>query len=153
MCCLTTTINISWEKSSLKQSPCGRKRSRHAACAPQESWALLTVRRQGASRWMQRPIRLKHTHRAGSAEPSRPSTSRGRHDLPQCHWLPLYAVRAVSWLENGRRIMDTDLNVMFYMEKISAPHFFEDILYWFQVLTYGFIIVKWFIHLYFINQL
>ena len=33
-------------------------------------------RRQGASRWMQRPICLKHTHRAGSsAEPSRPSAS------------------------------------------------------------------------------
>lgn len=40
-----------------------------------KTWALLTVGRQGASRWMQRPICLKHTHRAGSGEPSRPSAS------------------------------------------------------------------------------
>lgn len=49
--------------------------SRRVACAPSESWALLTVGRQGASRWMQRPICLKHTHRAGSDKPSRPSVS------------------------------------------------------------------------------
>lgn len=100
-CRRTSTINISWEKSSWKQSPCGVERSRHAACAPQESWALLTVGRQGASRWMQRPICLKHTHKAGSAEPSRPSASRGG-DTIYYRIIPLYAVSETAWAKNGR---------------------------------------------------
>lgn len=48
-----------------KQSPCGEARSGSAASAPPQTWLLLTVGRQGASRWMQGPICLKHTHRAG----------------------------------------------------------------------------------------
>lgn len=69
------------QSGTWKQSPCGEARSRSAAYAPPQTWALLTVERQGASRWMQGPICLKHTHRAGSDEPSRPSPARGRRDL------------------------------------------------------------------------
>lgn len=75
-CCRrTATCNISRRKKKHLEtkSRCGVARSRHAACAPQESWALLTGGRQGTSRWMQGPICLKPTHRAGSAVPSRPS--------------------------------------------------------------------------------
>lgn len=57
-----------------KRGP-GAQRTRH-----HQTWALLTVGRQGAGRWMQGPICLKHTHGAGSgrAGAAHPPAGAGR---------------------------------------------------------------------------
>jgi len=61
-----------------KKSPRCEKVQERNACSAGKLGAPDCKERQGASRWMQRPIWLKHTHGAGRNEPSRPSQPAGQ---------------------------------------------------------------------------
>lgn len=97
-----------------KQSPCGEARSGSAASAPPQTWVLLTVGRQDASRWMQGPICLKHTHRAGS-DGAEPPINQPGADVIYCRIGAVYAVRGACWQQNGHDWVKLITELLLYL--------------------------------------
>ena len=110
----STAITYRGERSgSWKQSPCGDARSGSAVDAPAQTWVLLTVGRQGASRWMQGPICLKHTHRAGSDWAEPPIKQPGA-DVIYCRIRSVHAARGACWEENEHHWAKLNTELLLY---------------------------------------